>query len=331
MNRLLLIVCLFCSVWSCEKSFDTEAIEKEVPVVYGILNVNDSIQYIRVERAFLSKGKSVFELAKDPDVIYYPSGKAYLSVPGTGKIIEGKRINAADIGFGRENGPFVQTPNVVYSFSTTEWKLNPPSKVVFTFESPSLSHQVSSEISVLKELQLRDGVPSVPLILGYDRIVTVGWSNSAEAKVFDVKMKMNYQEKSNQTNGVFLNKSLVWELKNNLEPGADPLKGSYTFKGVDFYKFLANSLVSSPNIQRIMLSVDFILSAGGVEFKEILNLNQANFGLTGSNNIPRYNNIINGIGFFSSRIQVVRPDISLASGTLDSLKNGIYTKSLQFK
>ena len=331
MKNPLLILYLFISVWGCETSFETEAAEKEIPVVYGILNINEAKQYIRIERAFLSNGKNVFELAKDPEMLYYKSGKAFLSVSGSGKLIEGKKINADDIGYIREDGIFAKSPNILYEFSTNDWKANPPSKVVFTFDSPSLPDQVTSEVSVLKELQLREGVPSIPLNLGYDRVVTIGWNNSAEAKVFDLKMRINFQEKNNQTNGLFINKTLDWVLKNNIEVGSDPLKGNFSFKGIDFFKYLANSLSNSPNIQRYMISVDLVLTAGGNEFKEILNLNQANFGLTSSNNIPRYNNIVNGTGFLSSRIQILRPDISLSSGTLDSLKNGIYTKALQFK
>jgi hypothetical protein len=159
----------------------------------------------------------------------------------------------------------------------------------------------------------------------------MGWNHSTETKLFDLIMRINYQEKSNKTNGIFLEKSVDWFLKDNLEVGSDPTKGSFSFKGIEFFKFLGNTLPISSDIQRNMKSIDILLTAGGIEFKEILNLNQANFGLTGSNNIPRYNNIVNGIGFLSSRMRVTRTDISLSSVTLDSLKFGVYTKALQFK
>lgn len=206
-----------------------------------------------------------------------------------------------------------------------------PSKVIFTFENESLLKGVSAQIALVKDLQLREGVPSAPLNFGYDRVITMGWNHSTETKLFDLIMRINYQEKSNKTNGIFLEKSVDWFLKDNLEVGSDPTKGSFSFKGIEFFKFLGNTLPISSDIQRNMKSIDILLTAGGIEFKEILNLNQANFGLTGSNSIPRYNNIVNGIGFLSSRMRVTRTDISLSSVTLDSLKFGVYTKALQFK
>lgn len=331
MKNLIETILMMLIVSSCETDFAIEAIEKEIPVVYGVLNISEPKQYIRLQRVFLSKGSNVSDLSKDPNVLYYSEGKAILTIPSTGKSILGKRINADDLGIERDKGIFAESPNFLYEFETRDWIVNPPSKIIFSFENESLSKTVSAQISMVKDLQLREGSPSVPLNLGYDRVITIGWNHSTESKLFDLTMRIHYQEKSNNTNGIFINSSVDWVLKNNIEVGSDPTKGTFSFKGVEFFKFLANSLTISSDVQRNMKSVDIILSAGGEEFKEIFELNQANFGLTGSNSTPKYSNIVNGIGFLSSRMRVSRTDIPLSSLTLDSLKSGIYTKSLQFK
>ncbi len=331
MKKLFEVLFIFLIVFSCETDFDIEASEREIPVVYGVLNVTEPKQYIRIQRAFLSKGGNVSDLSKDPNILYYSGGRAILTVTSTGKTILGKRINTEDFGIKRDSGFFAESPNILYEFDTKDWLVTPPAKVIFTFEDESLVKGVSAQISLVKDVQLREGVPSAPLNLGYDRLITIGWNHSTETKLFDIIMRINYLEKSNKTNGVFLDKSVDWVLKDQLEVGSDPTKGSFSFKGLEFFKFLGSTLPISSDIQRNMKSVDILLTAGGNEFKEILNLNQANFGLTGSNNIPRYNNIINGIGFLSSRMKVSRTDISLSSASLDSLKFGVFTKALQFK
>ena len=331
MNNVFEVIIILIIVCSCETDFNIEASEKEIPIVYGVLNVTEPKQYIRVQRAFLSKDGKVSELSKDPNILYYSGGKAILTIPSTGRTILGKRINSEDIGLKRDSGFFAESPNILYEFDTKDWLVTAPSKVIFTFENESLLKGVSAQIALVKDLQLREGVPSAPLNFGYDRVITMGWNHSTETKLFDLIMRINYQEKSNKTNGIFLEKSVDWFLKDNLEVGSDPTKGSFSFKGIEFFKFLGNTLPISSDIQRNMKSIDILLTAGGIEFKEILNLNQANFGLTGSNSIPRYNNIVNGIGFLSSRMRVTRTDISLSSVTLDSLKFGVYTKALQFK
>jgi hypothetical protein len=331
MKNVFEVIIILIIVCSCETDFNIEASEKEIPIVYGVLNVTEPKQYIRVQRAFLSKDGKVSELSKDPNILYYSNGKAILTIPSTGRTILGKRINSEDIGIKRDSGFFAESPNILYEFDTKDWLVTAPSKVTFTFDNESLLKGVSAQIALVKDLQLREGVPSAPLNFGYDRVITMGWNHSTETKLFDLIMRINYQEKSNKTNGIFLEKSVDWFLKDNLEVGSDPTKGSFSFKGIEFFKFLGNTLPISSDIQRNMKSIDILLTAGGIEFKEILNLNQANFGLTGSNSIPRYNNIVNGIGFLSSRMRVTRTDISLSSVTLDSLKFGVYTKALQFK
>jgi hypothetical protein len=331
MKNVFEVIIILIIACSCETDFNIEASEKEIPIVYGVLNVTEPKQYIRVQRAFLSKDGKVSELSKDPNILYYSGGKAILTIPSTGRTILGKRINSEDIGLKRDSGFFAESPNILYEFDTKDWLVTAPSKVIFTFENESLLKGVSAQIALVKDLQLREGVPSAPLNFGYDRVITMGWNHSTETKLFDLIMRINYQEKSNKTNGIFLEKSVDWFLKDNLEVGSDPTKGSFSFKGIEFFKFLGNTLPISSDIQRNMKSIDILLTAGGIEFKEILNLNQANFGLTGSNSIPRYNNIVNGIGFLSSRMRVTRTDISLSSVTLDSLKFGVYTKALQFK
>ena len=331
MKNVFEVIIILIIVCSCETDFNIEASEKEIPIVYGVLNVSEPKQYIRVQRAFLSKDGKVSELSKDPNILYYSNGKAILTIPSTGRTILGKRINSEDIGIKRDSGFFAESPNILYEFDTKDWLVTAPSKVIFTFDNESLLKGVSAQIALVKDLQLREGVPSAPLNFGYDRVITMGWNHSTETKLFDLIMRINYQEKSNKTNGIFLEKSVDWFLKDNLEVGSDPTKGSFSFKGIEFFKFLGNTLPISSDIQRNMKSIDILLTAGGIEFKEILNLNQANFGLTGSNSIPRYNNIVNGIGFLSSRMRVTRTDISLSSVTLDSLKFGVYTKALQFK
>ena len=56
---------------SCSNDFDLVDTWKDIPIVYGLLNVNDSVQYIRVEKAFLDEETSALVIAQEPDSLYY--------------------------------------------------------------------------------------------------------------------------------------------------------------------------------------------------------------------------------------------------------------------
>ena len=52
MKKLRYILFLSFFLWGCETSFEIEATEKEIPVVYGVLDINETKQYIRIERVY---------------------------------------------------------------------------------------------------------------------------------------------------------------------------------------------------------------------------------------------------------------------------------------
>lgn len=64
------LVILF-SFYSCETDFDTTADWKDITVVYGIIDQNDSMQYIKINKAFLGEG-NVLQFAQVYDSSNYP-------------------------------------------------------------------------------------------------------------------------------------------------------------------------------------------------------------------------------------------------------------------
>ena len=66
----LFLGCLLFLFQACKPDFDLNAPYKDVPVVYGILDLTDSIHYIKIYKGFQSNG-NVFVDARNPDSIYY--------------------------------------------------------------------------------------------------------------------------------------------------------------------------------------------------------------------------------------------------------------------
>ena len=64
--RLLLGAWLLLSGWGCSTEFDPTAEPKDIWVVYSVLNPGDTVQYIRIAKAFLPESDA-FEYAKEND------------------------------------------------------------------------------------------------------------------------------------------------------------------------------------------------------------------------------------------------------------------------
>jgi len=56
---------------NCSNEIKLSSDWKDVPVVYGLISKNDSLNYIRVEKAFLDESKSALDIARIPDSLYY--------------------------------------------------------------------------------------------------------------------------------------------------------------------------------------------------------------------------------------------------------------------
>jgi len=82
-NHLLIGICLLCCITACNKPpvFDLNAPYKDVTVVYGVLNHQDSIHYVKIYKGFQSHEKEgVYKIAQNPDSIYYHNSKSDTSL-----------------------------------------------------------------------------------------------------------------------------------------------------------------------------------------------------------------------------------------------------------
>ena len=67
---IILILALSFVFSSCETDFDTIAEWKDITVVYGLLDQKNSVQYIKINKAFLGDGNALV-YAQEPDSSNY--------------------------------------------------------------------------------------------------------------------------------------------------------------------------------------------------------------------------------------------------------------------
>ena len=73
MKQFFLSILLFLSlifITSCSTKLDVNAEYKDITVVYGLLNQNDSIHYIKINKAFIGDDNAYY-MAADPKLSNY--------------------------------------------------------------------------------------------------------------------------------------------------------------------------------------------------------------------------------------------------------------------
>ncbi|MEQ8909870.1 MAG: hypothetical protein RIC95_11790 [Vicingaceae bacterium] len=66
----ILLACLF-ALSACENEVDLTAEYVDTTVIYGLLDVNEDTQFVKVNRAFLEENTNALQLAQDPDQLFY--------------------------------------------------------------------------------------------------------------------------------------------------------------------------------------------------------------------------------------------------------------------
>ena len=212
-------------------------------MVYGLLDPSDTIQLIRVERAFIDPVTSALVLAKDPEVLFYDDNtRVSVRNIATEEEFTLRRINGGDIGFPRDEGVFVDTPNILYAIDTDALPLDSEQEYQLRVTSPDDTIIVSAETNIVGESGFIRPIATNPsLDFGnFSTLVAFRWRSGQNASIYDLDLRFNYQERTASTD--WENQSVQWAMATNLPD--DPIETieEHLQDGESFYSFLFSSI-----------------------------------------------------------------------------------------
>lgn len=333
MHRFLLFACLLLTLNACRDDFTLEGDFQDIPTAYAYLDAEDSRHFVRVQKAFLESGGNAVVNAGIADSIYYGPNDASVILRNisTGEEVELERVDARDFGRSRADGIFTNDPNIAYTVTDAEFPLRARDEVQLLIERPGQETAIATttmleEIEILRPgSQVRVDNPSRPLIMS--------WSKGDAASIFDVRVIFNIRELFPQDASQNRDLSLVWEVANAYVPGDNATETQVRFE-VDpegFYRFLQASLEVNPDVVRRFEDFDVQVAAAGQEVLDLRNLQNANTGITSSGILPRFTNLVGGIGLVTSSTRSLKEGIGFDANSVDSLRDGQYTRELGFQ
>jgi hypothetical protein len=330
-------VSLLIFIMSCSNDFQLVEGGQVVPVVYGVISSKDTASYIRVEKAFIDENIGGDVLAKDAANLYFEDVNVKLRHLKSGEEFTLQKVDGNLEGFKRDEGAFASAPNYLYKIKRSELNLIPKDeyKLIISKNDGSVLTEASTKILTPLSDDNNDVEPrnTATFSFSYTSDFRVTWFPDENSVIHDVILIINYTE---ILNGLATEKSVTWKAGINTSDKI-ATSNSYTFvtKGRAFYEFMASELPpSGPNnpVTRVFKDITFKIISGGQPIKDLIRLGQANLGITSSGEIPTYTNMSNGaIGIFTSKTEFVREGVGIARVSLDSLRNGVITKNLNFK
>lgn len=336
-----LILTLILGIGACSTDFDITSDWKEITIVYGLLNPEDDVQYIRIQKAFLSEDVSALEVAEVGDSLYHNSnGEALRATLEEYRISNGERgtlvktitlekVSGSEEGIEKEEGVFATDPFFLYK---TDNNISQNRIYRLVVNTPS-GNVVSSECRMVKDFTVSRPDSQIPV--GFLSDFRMTWLPAENAAVYDVDMYFNYTE-TRKIDGqdVTEQKRIKWDALTNgqadvLMNGVGSLQTELTSER--FLNFLANNIEVDVNVvKREVKSLDFIIWAGSEDFLTFNQVALAQFGITSSQAQPTYTNVENGVGLFTSRFRKEIIDVSLTGPTIDLIACGDITGNLGF-
>ena len=334
MKNLLPLLALLLVLSACRDDFSLEGDYQDLPVAYAYLNAADERQFVRVEKAFLEAGGNAEAVAGIADSIYYAPGAVTVVLENlsNGQSAEMRRVDARDFGLNRTDGIFAQTPNVAYAIETDEIDLRGDHAVRLTLARPGEEDAVA-ETQVLREFSINRPTMQVR-VDDYPRPVVVTWEKIPGAAIYDVTLVFNIRELFPSNPDQNRTVQLTWPVSTSFVPGGDQASERFVrfeILSESFYQFIGAELQPIDGVVRRFDNFDIRVAAAGQEVLDRRNLENANAGITSSQSLPRYTNLIGGLGLITSFSQAERDGILFDGGSLDSLELGVYTRDLGFR
>lgn len=336
-------------ITSCSEKFKVAAPYKEVTVVYGYLDMQDTAHYVRVQKAFLDENKSAVDMAKAADSSFYSDINVRIDRYRASKIngvnpyvdsIHLWRVDLTTEGYPKEPGTFFNAPHYAYKFIDT---LTPG--YIYRLK---VTHRSSGIIDSADAPIINRWLPSFSVPIIHNPLVNLG-----EMQFYSVRPKRYFEfngnyipspgyEYNSETNPVRIAQALIrfnWhdsDINSKLHtPRFFDFNAGYVtvshqnngfeykIENRDLYNAISTGMGAAPaNVVRLIDRCEIIVYLSTTDFVNYLNATQLQgSGVTGSEITPSYTNVKgeNVLGLYTSRAGT-SGYITINKITVDSLK-----------
>ncbi len=292
--RLPAFFFLLLTLSSCETEIDIIKESSGRPVVYCLLNPQDSIQYLRISKSFIIKGNPETETISEDSLILNEEFYAYLEYkePNGSRVI--RYFESSDISH-RDSGFF---PRDGLAILQTKYKVLGGHEYSLYIHFPKIPRLVASTITVVNPIEIMDPnpLPGREITLLEDQGYLIRWTKSVKFAVYQSFIKFIYLEgdkNSQMVHEIDLPQTIIYGdtdntvLTNNLN-------------GASFIKDLT-AYLSPPDsgMRRKIIGFDFLMAAGGPELAVFTRSGEN--AITSFTGLYEYSNLDGAAGIFSSR------------------------------
>ncbi len=298
---------LLLSISSCDNKIEINAGYKEIPIVYGLIDISEDQHYIRIEKAFQnSDNTSSSQITQIPDSLYFDTlvVKMFDANNPSNYILldryDGKM-------FPKDSGTFSSLRNTLYT--TTKTLPTTTGTLGLEIYNPKSGKKYTASTPVIYGGEFKDfGSPFVAMNESKAKVIQYVFSKGNNAFMYDLFVRLYYKEMNASDTSITSDKTIDFFFeKGYLTSGFDSYSNNSYKKiaWVDFLRFLKVGLKEDASKIRRVSNLSFSAYGGSSELAELLELSKPVIGFVQKNS--EYSNISNGaLGIFTSRNYVYK-------------------------
>lgn len=290
-HRILISILAIILFSTCSKDIEIVADYQDITIVYGILDPDDSITYIRIQKGYLSDG-DILEAAQIQDSIEYPY-KLDVKLKSGSNIILFDTITL----FNKENGIFSAPKTRVY-YAVTKGLLSTIENTFLEINNPKLNKQVSSSTILHNSNSIKYSQPKFNI--DFEDVELIEFETRKNARIYDFTLRFHYMEQNPNDNSTREYLYIDWGFPRTIT--RDILGGEtiqHFIEAQSFYHFLTSHIEETSTKQRYYGQIELIInSADNTYYTYMEAINQEGTLVTEK---PLFTNIDNGLGIFTAR------------------------------
>ncbi len=333
--KILLTALIFLPLlFSCNKELNVNADWKEITVVYGLLNQDDSLHDIKITKAFLGPGNAL-DFARIPDSSNFSSPQDVKMEEWNGTtLIKTFSFDTATI-TNKEAGDsiFYYPDQLVYR---TTGALNENYTYKLIIKNPKTGSEITSQTTLIHTFDIsKPQPPPAKAVFQSGKLTTTQWYSAENGRRYQLVIRFHYLEfpKNDTSSASKVNKYLDWvvftnEVSTTLTGG---VQMEYNISGDAFFVVLGGKIPVDPTLARTARDVEYIFSVASDDLNTYMDVTEPSNSVVQER--PSFTNIDNGIGLFASRYDNRKSSpriLQLSNVTLAELKVNPYTKDLGF-
>lgn len=318
--RFLIPLVFVFSLGSCSNEIDVIGEYQETASVYALLDPNQSMQFIKINKVFINPNASATDVAKIADSLYFDSIRPELVEIGSGRRISLQRANIAL----KDSGVFANAPN--YLYVTTE-RIYSNYIYMLEMELPGSGKKITASTNIVSTPNIL--YPVTP----FQRVINIQYTQAntflvqfitpRNGKIYDAFLYFNYTEVNKADTNIKTDKTVAWKVlrsyRSNSSKGGEIV--SYRVSGMLFYDNLIGNIPENPDVFRRFRTCEFLCYSANDELDSYIQASTPSIGIVQKQS--EYSNLSSGVGIFASRNTYYLNRIELT----DQMKNLIVTNA----